>query len=114
LVGLADMSRADVVLTGVSYEHEPDVIGALSVQGGDARYYGRHRIPRMFHGTGDVYASAFTGAYLRGHSLHAAAGVAVDFTLAAIENTVTVPEHWYGVRFEPVLPMLIERLSQKG
>lgn len=113
LTGLAKISPANVVLTGVSYKSKSDVIGALSVRGGDAQYYGHHRIPRMFHGTGDVYASAFTGAYLRGHSLHSAAAIAVDFTSAAIENTVDFPEHWYGVRFEPVLPMLIERLSQK-
>jgi pyridoxine kinase len=111
LIGLADISNAAVVLTGVSYDS--DKIGALSVESGEARYYSHRRIPRMFHGTGDVYASAFTGAYLRGHSLHQAAAIAVDFTSAAIENTVDFPEHWYGVRFEPVLPMLIERLSQK-
>jgi pyridoxine kinase len=111
LIGLADISNAAVVLTGVSYDS--DKIGALSVESGEARYYSHRRIPRMFHGTGDVYASAFTGAYLRGHSLHSAAAIAVDFTSAAIENTVDAPEHWYGVRFEPVLSMLIERLSQK-
>jgi pyridoxine kinase len=111
LSGLSDISNAAVVLTGVSFD--PDNIGALSVESGEARYYSHRRIPRMFHGTGDVYASAFTGAYLRGHSLHSAAAIAVDFTSAAIENTVDAPEHWYGVRFEPVLPMLIERLSQK-
>lgn len=108
--GLSEVSSAAVVLTGVSYE--PDVIGAMSAKGGEARYYGRHLIPQMFHGTGDVYASAFTGAYLRGYSLHDAAAIAVDFTLAAIENTVGAPEHWYGVRFEPVLPVLIERLKK--
>ena len=111
LRGLSNISNAAVVLTGVSYD--PDNIGALSVKSGEARYYSHRRIPRMFHGTGDVYASAFTGAYLRGHSLHSAAAIAVDFTSAAIENTVDAPEHWYGVRFEPVLPVLIERLSQK-
>ena len=111
LSGLSDISNAAVVLTGVSYD--PENIGALSVKSGEARYYSHRRIPRMFHGTGDVYASAFTGAYLRGHSLHQAAAIAVDFTSAAIENTVDAPEHWYGVRFEPVLSMLIERLSQK-
>jgi len=112
LTGLAGISSAAVVLTGVSYE--PGDIGAMSVKDGEAHYYGRHRIPQMFHGTGDVYASAFTGAYLRGHSLHSAAAVAVDFTLAAIKNTVTDPEHWYGVRFEPVLSKLIERLNKRG
>lgn len=111
LTGLSNISNAAVVLTGVSYDR--DTIGALSVKDGEARYYGRNRIPKMFHGTGDVYASAFTGAYLRGHSLYSAAAVAVDYTVAAIENTVSDPDHWYGVRFEPVLPELIERLNKK-
>ncbi len=110
LIGLSNISNAAVVLTGVSFD--PDNIGALSVESGEARYYSHRRIPRMFHGTGDVYASAFTGAYLRGHSLHSAAAIAVDFTSAAIENTVDAPEHWYGVRFEPVLPLLIEKLNK--
>jgi pyridoxine kinase len=111
LAGLSGLGAKNIVLTGVSYK--PDMIGALSVMEGEVQYSCHRRIPKMFHGTGDVYASAFTGAYLRGHSLFDAACVAADYTLAAIENTVDSPEHWYGVRFEPVLPMLIERLNEK-
>ena len=107
LSALDTLGAGKTVLTGVSYE--PDVIGALAHEGEKDRYYCHHRVPRMFHGTGDVYASAFTGAYLQGKTLFEAAEIATDFTLACIENTT--PEHWYGVRFEPVLPKLIEMLK---
>jgi pyridoxine kinase len=50
---------------------------------------------------------------LRENSLFDSACIAADYTLAAIENTINSPEHWYGVRFEPVLPVLIEKLKKK-
>lgn len=104
---LAALGARRTVLTGVGYE--PGMIGVVTYEGTSGYYYEHHRVPRMFHGTGDVYASAFTGAYLQGKSLAEAAKIAVDFTLACIENTT--PEHWYGVRFEPMLPKLIDMLK---
>ncbi len=104
---LAALGARRAVLTGVGYE--PGMIGVVTYEGTSGYYYEHHRVPRMFHGTGDVYASAFTGAYLQGKSLAEAAKIAVDFTLACIENTT--PEHWYGVRFEPMLPKLIDMLK---
>ena len=108
LDGLAALGVPNVVLTGVSYAR--DTLGVLVCEDGKVTYRPHRRIDRMFHGTGDVYASAFTGARLRGHTLGEAAAIAADFTLACIENTVDAPEHWYGVRFEPVLPRLIDML----
>jgi len=110
LQGLRRLGARDIVLTGVSFS--PDTLGVMVYENGQKQYHPHRRIPQMFHGTGDVYASAFTGAYLRGRSLFDSACVAADYTLAAIENTVGAPEHWYGVRFEPVLPVLIERLKK--
>lgn len=108
---LQGIGKGDIVLTGVSFDTAK--LGIMVCENGQQSYHPHRRIPKMFHGTGDVYASAFTGAYLRGHSLFDAACVAADYTLAAIENTVDSPEHWYGVRFEPVLPILIEKLNHK-
>ncbi len=108
---LQGIGGADIVLTGVSFD--ADKLGIMVCENGQQSYHPHRRIPQMFHGTGDVYASAFTGAYLRGKSLFDSARVAADFTLAAIENTIKAPEHWYGVRFEPVLAELIEGLNEK-
>ena len=107
LGGLDALGVGRTVLTGVSYD--VDTLGVLTHGDGHDQYHRHHRVPRMFHGTGDVYASAFTGAYVQGKSLFDAAKIAVDFTLACIDNTA--PEHWYGVRFEPMLPKLIEMLK---
>lgn len=98
-----------VVLTGVGYT--PDTTGVVVLEGDTPRYYRHRRISKGSHGTGDVYASAFVGAYLRGKSAFDAAAIAADYTVACIERTVGDPDHWYGVKFEPVLPYLIERLK---
>ena len=109
LDGLADLGVQNIVLTGVSYAN--DTLGVLVCKDGETTYRPHRRIDRMFHGTGDVYASAFTGALMNGRTLVDSAEIAADYTLACIENTVDAPEHWYGVRFEPVLPRLIEMLK---
>ena len=69
------------------------------------------RIPRGFHGTGDAYASAFTGAWLQGRDFYDAAKIAADFTVRCIDNTLGDDSHWYGVKFETALPDLIHMLD---
>ncbi|MBQ7565889.1 MAG: pyridoxamine kinase [Oscillospiraceae bacterium] len=98
-----------VVLTGVSFT--PDTTGVMVFCDGKKQYYRHKKHPKGSHGTGDVYASAFVGAYLCGKSVYDAAGIAADYTLRCIERTAGDADHWYGVKFEPVLPYLIERLK---
>lgn len=108
---LLDMGAKKVVLTGVSFQ--PEYTGVAVFDGRESRYYRHRRIPRMFHGTGDVYAAAFTGALLSGLELFRAARLAADFTVKSIENSLDDPAHWYGVKFEPVIPFLIQRLQEE-
>ena len=75
-------------------------------------YYFEKRVEGSFHGTGDVYASTFSGGLMRGLSLEEAADLAVDFTVQAIAETLSDrKEHWYGVKFEKAIPYLVKRLS---
>ena len=111
--GLIDSLRGigakQVVLTGVSFTDHST--GVASSTGGATYYYHHHKYPKGCHGTGDVYSSAFTGAFMRGKGLHDAARIAADFTCRCIGYTQeNYPDHWYGVKFEPVLPELIEKL----
>lgn len=99
-----------IILTGVSYK--PETTGVIVSEGGKLRYYEHKRIERTCHGTGDVYASAFVSAYLRGFTAFEAAKLAADFTLRAIENTLDDKSHWYGVKFETALPDLIGALRK--
>ena len=110
---LSDLSGGDVVLTGVSFA--PDKLGVATYdrKAQKVGYYFEERIEGSFHGTGDVYASAFTGALLNGYSLEQAAQLAVDFTLQAIRATLPErAEHWYGVKFEQAIPYLVKRLAK--
>lgn len=108
LIGaLRKLFTAKIVLTGVSLNE--DTTGVAVFDGKDIRYYEHIKLGMGSHGTGDVYASAFTGAYLCGNGLFEAAKTAADFTVSCIKNTE--PEHWYGVRFEKCLPELIDMIN---
>lgn len=109
---LAALGAKNVVLTGVGYK--PQEYGVAVYEGDikNVKYYFGKRIPKDSHGTGDVYASSFTGAYMMGESLYDAAAIAVDFTIESIEKTLDDDSHWYGVKFEKALPTLVKRLNK--
>ena len=109
---LSALSGGDVVLTGVSFEETKLGVAAYRKETDSVHYYFETRIEGSFHGTGDVYASAFVGGLVRGLSLEGAADLAVDFTVRAIQATLPDrEEHWYGVKFEQALPYLIQRIN---
>ena len=112
------------VYHSVSYQQLRGLCGSLQLEAeptchseaGKLQYYRHKKIPGGGHGTGDVYASAFTGALSRGLSVFDAAKIAADFTVLAIENTLDDKSHWYGVKFEKSLLWLaqtIETLATK-
>ncbi len=100
-----------IVLTGVSYTE--DTTGVVVLEKDEKSYYRHRRILKGSHGTGDVYASAFTGALLEGMGVYESASVAAEYTVRCIENTMDDESHWYGVKFEPVLPWLIGQLKKE-
>ena len=105
LAALTGFGAKDIILTGVSYT--PEYTGVVVLENGEKSYYRHRRIPGGSHGTGDVYASAFTGALMNGISCQKSARIAADFTLKCIENTIGDKDHWYGVKFETAIPSLI-------
>lgn len=96
---LADLGAENVVLTGVSFD--PADLGTAVYDGRSVQYDFNRRLNRMSHGTGDVFASCFAGAVMRGLSAFDAAALAGDMVCAAIE--ATPDDHWYGVSFESVI-----------
>ena len=107
--GIHRLGAGTVVLTGVSYDAQST--GVLVSEQGKQTYYRHELLDRGCHGTGDVYASSFVGAYMHGKTVPEAARIAADYTLACIKNTLDDPDHWYGVKFEPVLGELIDALK---
>ena len=98
-----------VVMTGVGFL--PTETGAGIWHKGSVSYYTHRRIPANFHGTGDIFASAFTGSLIRGKNMREAVRIAADFTSVCVDKTWQEPAHWYGVRFEAALPELMEMLN---
>lgn len=107
---LSDLGVGKIVLTGVGFTS--DTTGAAVYENGEISYYTHHKFSKGSHGTGDIYASAFTGSLLRGKTVYEAAKVAADYTYKCIENTLGDESHWYGVKFETAIPYLIKLLEE--
>lgn len=106
---LAEIGAKNVLLTGV--ERQPGQTGVMLMRDGAFWHYSHNKTEKSYHGTGDIFAAAFTGAYLRGKYMEDAARIAADFTALCIWKTRHTPEHPYGVRFEAALPELMEKLD---
>lgn len=105
---LENLNIPNVLLTGVSLT-ERDTGFAL-YSSGRTSFYAHPRVDRSYHGTGDLFAAAFTGAWMFGKPMLRAAEIAAEFTRKSIENTYNNPAHWYGVKFETAIPYLIDLL----
>lgn len=105
---LHEMGIPCVVLTGVGYHNNET--GVLISTADGIHTYRHPKIARGYHGTGDLFAAAFVGAWIGGKPMEDAARIAADFVCEAILNTADDENHWYGVKFETALPYLIHRL----
>ena len=77
----------------------------------DMNIYFHHRYDENFHGTGDVFASAVTGALVLKKDIKDAVKIACDFVQESIECTLLNPNYnWYGVDFESALRNLPRNL----
>ena len=109
LYALKKTGAKNVILTGVSFAEGKT--GIMVLEDGKCQYYEHELLKNSCHGTGDIYASAFVGAMMRGHDAYASAKIAADYTVDAIKATAGDASHWYGAKFEPVLGNYIEYLK---
>lgn len=107
---LEALGGRDVILTGVGYG--PTETGAALRRNGRIHTYLHKRLGSSYHGTGDIFAASFTGAWLRGWETEDAMQLAADMTCKCIEHTQSAGDPRYGVRFESALPYLIRRLEE--
>lgn len=99
--------KRSVVLTGASAGEDETGAVCFDTATGRVETVQTKRVPREFHGTGDVFASVLTGALVQGASLTSAARAAVDFVRLCAERTAAqgLPMR-EGVDFEPLLGTL--------
>ncbi len=112
LAKLGDLGAKVVVLTGVTYSEDKLGIAIYDTAAKSVNYYFHEKLNVSSHGTGDVYASAFCGAVTQGKSIYDSAKLAADFTVDSIKKTIGDDTHWYGVKFEKSLPMLVQELNK--
>ncbi len=108
---LAAQGAKKVVLTGAAFDGK---YGVLLYDSETKKYftYFQEKIDAAFHGTGDIFSSAFTGLLVSGKSIEESIKIAADYTAECIRITKNTPNaNWYGVDFERVIPYLIDRIG---
>lgn len=101
LLKLAKLGSKKVVITGVKGDN--DTFGYMGYDTETEEYFEgfTKEIKYRSHGTGDVFASAFTGALMNEYSVKESLDIAADFTCKCIEDTANDPHAVnYGVNFE--------------
>ncbi|MBR5192511.1 MAG: pyridoxamine kinase [Clostridia bacterium] len=109
LKALTEMGCKNVILTGVSYTEGRT--GIVVYENGKYEYYEHEKLANSCHGTGDIYASSFVGAFVNGKSAYESAKIAGDYTVECIKETAKCGSHWYGAIFETSLAKLIEKIK---
>lgn len=111
LQGLKKLGAKNIVLTGVSFK-DGELGTATMDEGGNVSYYFMPTIEGYYHGTGDVFGSAFTGAYMSGISLSKSAEIAVKLTHESIMRTkMAGTDIRFGVNFEQSLSGYIQNIK---
>lgn len=114
ILKLAELGSKIVVITGVTLADGSFGFIGYNTESKEFFKYGTEKVPHKSHGTGDVFASAFTGALVNGFSVLDSLSIAADYTARCIKNTFEDPDRVdYAVNFELELPYYIKRLGDK-
>ncbi len=105
LDALTALGPKQAVITGVTNQEKPEMIGAayFDARTGEKGALYARRMERSFHGTGDLFASVVAALIVQGRPLAEAVGRAVEFTAACIAATPPDADERFGVWFEPLL-----------
>lgn len=109
---LSALGPKRVVLTGAWFEPEHVGCAVYDAENNSVGYALNERVEGVYHGTGDVLASALIGALMNGLPLSDSAQIAVDFTSHSIRRTRdAATDVRFGVNFEAGIPDYIRSLG---
>ena len=110
---LASFGTGMIVITGVTLQDGTFGFMGLNVKTNEFFEYGNPKVPFKSHGTGDIFASTFTGAVTKGYPIFEALKLAADYVTACIKNTYEDPNRVnYAVNFEEELPFLTQQITR--
>ena len=99
-----------VVVTGVTGISGGRCIGCVgAARGGQGYAVKTPLIPRMYHGTGDIFGAVLVGRILQGNVPHAAVQAAAAFVCECIRQTPEGTDERLGVWLEAALPKLMQQ-----
>ena len=107
---LKEICDAKIIITGINSKE--DKISTAVYDNGKILFIENDRQREVYSGTGDVFASTFMSAIMKGFDLHKSAQLAADFVGECIEitNKNTAGRH-YGINFELNTKSLLEKLN---
>ncbi len=101
------------VLTGVGFEDGKTGVMGYDRENDEYFYFKQDKIPRSYHGTGDIFSSTCMGAMMRGFNWKKAVTIAAKYTAECIRITFETPNsNTYGVDFERAVPYLLQLLDE--
>jgi pyridoxine kinase len=113
LRALCDLGPGAAVLTGVGYGDASLGAASYDARAGRFSYAGAPRVDGMYPGTGDVFASAFTAALLRGRTPARACEAAVRFTADSVARSGAAgSDKRFGVNFEAGLGAFAAEMAE--
>lgn len=111
---LTDLGCTSAVITGISLQEGKTGAYAYDSKTKEYACYQTDMEPQSFHGTGDIWASVFTGCLVLGKSSDFAMKTACEFVREAIHLTLAEENHNnYGTNFEQALPYLIRCIYEQ-
>ena len=107
---LRKYTDAKIILTDVSFKK--DSTGVYMYFDDYFQYYKHRKIGNGYHGTGDIFSSTFVASYMKSHEIYLSVKLAADYVYRCINYTQSDKNHWYGVKFEPLLNGLANKLNE--
>ena len=105
---LRKYTKAKIVLTDVSFKYGST--GVYFFDGQYFHYYKHRKIGEGYHGTGDIFTSSFMASYMKNRDMYLSVKLAADYVYRCINYTQSDKDHWYGVKFEPLLNGFVNKL----
>lgn len=101
----------EVLVTGVPTGRSIACVGA--VRGGEGYEIRTNFIPKLYHGTGDIFGAVLVGRLLQGNVTDAAAQAAAAFVVDCLRATPPGADERLGVWLEAALPRLLANQTEK-
>ena len=110
---LKELGPKKIIISGQNPK-EGFVSDYVYEEGKGVREYRTPTHPGLYHGTGDLFASAFAACYVKGIPFYESVQVAHDYVHEAIGNNVKdgIDGLRYGPEFEKAIPFLLEQAQK--